>query len=108
MIRAFGFILKVFTFSIVVLILGNWLKFRDKTISDQIKTEISHAERSDLAGKIRTWADHLSEDMRQGFKKKINFENRNRVAEIHTPETITTSERQKLKNLIQELNRSAE
>lgn len=101
MFNALGFILKLSIFSMIVLILGNWLKLGDKTISDQVKTEMIHAENSEIAGKLRKWSGELTHDIRLGYKKRFR-------SESNDPESIMPSERQKLKNLIEELNRPNE
>jgi hypothetical protein len=100
MLRMLGFCVKLVIFSVLVLVLGNWLHWDGRTISDQVKVKMSHAERSDLFGAVRNWADKVTYDARKGVQRKLGHS---------TPEQneeITSSERQKLKALIQELNSS--
>ncbi len=98
MLKLFGFFIKFSFFSILVLILGNWLSWDGMTISDQIKLKMSHAEESGILESVRDWADKISRDAKKGFQ--------NKVSQVSTPEEIPSSERQKLKALIRELNGS--
>jgi hypothetical protein len=101
MFKTLGFCIKVVFFSVIVLILGNWLRWDGKTISDQVKLRMSHAERSNLLGVVRNWADEVTHDARKGIQKKLNY---SRASEEE--EEIPSSEKQKLKALIRELNSS--
>lgn len=106
MIRAIGFLIKTCFFSVVILILGNWLKIGDRTISDQIKTQIAHAEQWKIAGKIRGWTMRFDPE-HLGRQRKIKLEEAVTGSDDHSSERISPSERQKLKNLILELNRGS-
>lgn len=105
MIRAISFVFKFLIFSALVLVLGNWIKVGNKTISDQVKTEMAQAERSEFVGKVRGWANRISQDSRLGQLKKIQLNEKSASPENRVTENITPSERQKLKSLIEELNR---
>lgn len=98
MLKLIGLVLKLALFSFFVLVLGNWVRWDGKTISDQVKLRMSHADEYEIIGSVKTWADQLTQDAKQGFHKKID-----RVA---AQEEISPSERQKLKALIRELNSS--
>ncbi len=104
MLKFFGFCLKVAIFSILVLILGNTLYWDGKTISDQVKLKMAHAERSNVIDTVRDWAKKVTLDAKLGLQRKPDHS----VAPTHssTHEQISSSERQKLKALIQELNHS--
>jgi hypothetical protein len=112
MIRALVWLLKVSLFSIVILILGNWLKIGNRTISDQVKTELAQAERSEIASKLRSWASQVTTDSKMGSQIKARIEQYtgssagpNGGSPDHSSvERISQSERQKLKSLLQELN----
>ncbi len=97
MLKGIGYLIKLALFSVLVLILGNAVHWEGKTISDQIKIRMSHAERSDIYGSVRTWAEKLTLDAKKGALKK---------ADQLRGEDILPSERQKLKALIRELNNS--
>jgi hypothetical protein len=87
MLKLLGSGIKLVIFSLLVLILGNWLHWDGRTISDQVKMGMSHAEESSVVHSLRSWAQKITLNAREG-------------------EEITTSERQKLKALIKELNSS--
>lgn len=135
MINAMGWLVKITLFSILILVLGNWIHWNGRTVSDQVKTQLSHAERSDFASSIRRWTGNVTQDVRKhahsGSHTSVNHEARqparhkNEVtsaeesspeasvegtertsAEAKPMEKIPSSERQKLRALIQELNTS--
>ena len=91
MLRAIGWLLKIAVFSVVILILGNYLRWPSsgRTISDEVRTHLAHAEQSAVAGHVREWAGQVTEDARKEIQEKI-----------------PPSERQKLNTLIRELNGS--
>ncbi|MGZ3699951.1 MAG: hypothetical protein ACXVCH_17800 [Bdellovibrionota bacterium] len=96
MLKAIGWAVKVAVFAAVVLVLGNRIRIGSKTVSDQVRTGLAHAERSEIAGDMRDWATKLTQDARRGLQKKS----------LAPREEIPSSERQKLRALIQELNSS--
>lgn len=98
MLRMIGFCIKFIFFSIFILVLGNCLHWNGRTLSDQIKVSMAHAERTEIWGNLQEWASKLTRDARSGFLKKP----KNSSSEI--TETIPHSEKQKLKALIRELN----
>lgn len=93
MLRLIGWIVKSALFAVIVLVIANVVKVGDRTVSDQVKTEIAHAENSEFAGKVRHLAERVTHDARTGQRKKI--------------EAIPASERQKLRALMKELNSQA-
>ena len=97
MFRALFWVLKVAIFSLIVLALGNWVHWRGKTISDQVKTNLSHAEQitGEAAENAKTWVEEKKREALGDYKK---------VAKENAPEHIAPSERQKLRALIRELN----
>src|SRR5262245_11046742 len=100
MFRAIGFVFKVAIFSLAVLILGNWIKWDGLTLSDQVKTHLSHAESTvPYYEKLKDWAGDLVDDARAGAVKRKSTKNRE-------DQEIKASERQKLRALIRELNSS--
>jgi hypothetical protein len=105
MLRILVFCLKAVIFAAVVLVLGNSFRWEGKTISDQVKVSMAHAENSKVAGTVRGWAEKLTHDAQKGIQKKFNTTSPGQMT-IEVPEEITASERQKLKALIQELNSS--
>lgn len=101
MLKLMGWMMKCTILSIVVLVLGNWVQWDGKTVSDQIKTQLSHAEKSEWAGDVRHWASQVTQDARVGIQKKSSYVTRSTHS---NDEEITASERQKLRSLIRELN----
>jgi len=98
MLKLIALFLKLALFSLFVLVLGNWVRWDGKTISDQVKLKMSHADEADIIGSVRDWADRLTHDAKHGFQKKMD--------RVTAQEEISPSERQKLKALIRELNSS--
>jgi hypothetical protein len=140
MIHAMGWLVKITLFSILILVLGNWIQWNGKSVSDQVTTQISHAERSNIANSLRRWTGNVAQDMRSGAthkgarhkhevrSKEVSYQETEEVADASTEssqsasdtttssptsskeakpmEKIRSSERQKLRALIQELNTS--
>ena len=131
MIKLFGNLIKFAIFSIAVLILGNYVRWDGKTVSDQIQTRVSHAENSDMAAKIKIWSKELIEDAKKApthSTSQVYSKKQSRAVtatagasthaasttssvsqavsnEIQNPsEEIPPTERQKLRALIRELN----
>ena len=97
MLKLIGYVIKLVLFSAFILILGNAVHWEGKTISDQVKLRMSHAERSDLYGSVRGWAEKITLDAKQGATQR---------AKRVFVEEIAPSERQKLNALIRELNKT--
>lgn len=117
MLKILGFLLKTALFASVILILGNLIRWDGKTISDQIKTQLSQAERSELAGQIKDLTSDLVADAAEGAKKlpqTLSQKNKKPASssteksaeKSREPSEISTSERSKLRALIRELNGS--
>jgi hypothetical protein len=123
MLKAIGWVIKSAIFAVVVLILGNYLRVGGKTVSDQVRTQMSHAESasSSLGGAVthvRGWADKLTGDAKKGAVRAprsvggpvsqapVVSRTAMNEKEDGTPssEEIPSSERQKLKALIRDLN----
>jgi hypothetical protein len=66
---------------------------------------MSHAERSDFLGVVRNWAEKITHDARKGIQRKLDQAPSSVSTEDHEEE-IPSSERQKLKALIRELDGS--
>lgn len=98
MLKTIGSCIKFLLFSLVILILGNWIKWEGKTISDQVKIKMAHTEPAHIMNQVRGWAEKITYDARKGIQKKLVS------ADESDDSEIPSSERQKLKALIQELN----
>lgn len=101
MFKVIGMLIKFVCLAVFVLVLGNWIKWDGRTLSDQVKVRMSHAERSDLYGEVRDWTQKITYDARKGTGKNVNP-----ALPVVPTEEFAASERQKLKALIQELNSS--
>lgn len=116
-------VLKVSLFTASILVLSHVLTWDGKTISDQIGSHLSGAQRVTSPKKIKKWTKELLKDSKIGVKKfetshhkrptlvtpqkeihAILKEERTKLPKI---ELIERSERQKLKKLIQDLNTSS-
>lgn len=72
MIKTIVSFIKISLFCFTILIFGNWLKIGNNTISDQVKIEMAHAEKSELGGKIRKWTNEISQEIQAIYKKKVS------------------------------------
>src|SRR5262245_40182579 len=62
MLKLIGWTIKLTVFAVIVLVLGNWLQIDGKSISDQVKSHMSHAQRQ---------APHLKHSLHQKLTEKI-------------------------------------
>jgi hypothetical protein len=99
MLKALGFCIKVILFSILVLVLGNWVQWNGRTLSDQVRLSMAHTEDTNFIETVHGWAERITHDARKGHLKKPDYAS-------PVSEEISSSERQKLKALIRELNSS--
>jgi hypothetical protein len=108
-LKLIGTIFRTVSFAATVLVLGSYLRWGDHTVSDQIRLTLSHAERSPVIAPVvhslGEWTRLLSHDVTKLFKKKLNLGSHT-SHETDEPEEVSLSERQKLRALIIELNRS--
>ncbi len=97
MLNLISGILKLAIFAAIVLILGNTIRWRGHTISDEIRTRVSHAEQVFGDSPAARATSHVAiKATSRSSSSRFNPE----------AEQISPSERQKLKALIQELNGS--
>jgi uncharacterized membrane-anchored protein YjiN (DUF445 family) len=120
MLKALGWIVKLTLFSVAILLAGDWIHWSGKTLAQHVRTQAAHAERSDTASYMRDLTHRVTEDARTGLDKKIKQLKHTTNAVVtdrtemqaaapsrtiaRTEELIPSSERQKLKALISELN----
>ena len=107
MFRAIGWLIKVSIFAAVILVLGNYFKWGGRTVSDQVKTQMAKAETLEVPDTVRGWTRGILGDARRGARIS-NTLLRPRTIEQRPEEgtEIPSSERQKLKALIRDLNTS--
>ena len=90
MLRLLGGAVKLVAFSIAVLVLGQLLTWKGKSLSDQVRLQISHAERFRA---VKKGTDTLRElNLPAG------------TSSDPTGDQISKSEREKLRSLIGEIN----
>jgi hypothetical protein len=128
MLRAISFVVKLALFSVLVLILGNWLAWDGKTLSDQVRDGVARVENTEWMGKARGWLglghdeprrlahrpmrqQHAHASLRHAAAERDRMSDslvNEKSAETSRPtqEQVSPSERQKLRALIQELNKS--
>lgn len=132
MFKAIGWLIKLTVFSGIILILGSMVHWKGHTVSDQVKTSLASAQTSETIDDIKTWANHMTSNpstsgntrsasrLKNAKKRALPQESpRNAVhpvaatepppaaqAEARTQEEIPSSERQKLRALIREINTS--
>jgi len=108
MLRLIGWTLKVTAFAVLVLVLANWIRWDGKTISDQVRTQMSHAEDLSILETIKGWAEKLTLDARKGSTRKRSSGTSAAMkgSREEAGNDIPSSERQKLRALIRELNSS--
>lgn len=113
MLKAIGWIFKTALFALLVLVLGNLITWRGETISDQVRMGLSHAEPSRLVERVKSWSSQLNSDARAGARRRVGPGGPQSKAEpARAPREeargedteIVSSERQKLRALIQELS----
>ena len=119
MLKGIGFLVKLVLFSSLVLILGNSLHWRGRTLSEHTKTQMAQMEKSGLASHVRTWAGTVTTEagdaIRTTASSAVNAATRatgsiaasssaSGGSETGISEKIPPSERQKLRALIRELN----
>jgi len=94
MFNLIGWMIKISVFAAIILVLGNVIRWHGHTVSDEIKTQISHAEKSPLGSRAQEILDKSLPQQRSPARHPM------------TVEKISTTEQQKLKALIRELNSS--
>jgi hypothetical protein len=128
MFKAIGWLIKLTVFAGIILILGNMVHWRGHTVSDQVKTSLASAQTAETLDDIKTWANHVtstpantrSANHKNAKKRALPLESPHNSyhpvvaaepqpatqAEAPTQEEIPSSERQKLRALIREINTS--
>jgi hypothetical protein len=105
MFKFLGTLFKGALFALIVLIAANYLKVGGKTVSDQVRTHLAQAERTETAEHLRGWTGSLAEDSKKAARRiGVNPTHR----DSRQSDEIPVSERRKLRDLIEELNRAHE
>lgn len=115
MIKLVSTLVKLVFFCGVVLVLGSLIRWNGKTVSDQIKTGVSKAEKSPWVIQTQEWVVDKKNDLLESSQRQLPH-NKNNTAQQRWDKPSakseptannnhpTYSERQKLRTLIQELN----
>jgi hypothetical protein len=106
MFKAIGWLLKLTIFAALVLVLGNYFKWGGKTVSDQVKTQMAKAQSLEVPTAVQGWASELISDTGQGSRKGPVLRKAEKEQRPEEGTDIPSSERQKLKTLIRDLNTS--
>lgn len=96
MLKLVSTVLKITLFAAAVLVAGQIIHWDGRTLSDQVRIGMAHAERGEAFHRAQRWAKELQKDASKGIGKKLE--------EKPVQESIGSSERQRLKELINELN----
>ena len=117
MFKAIAYVIKASLFTLLILVLGNWVRWDGRTISDHVKSTMAAVTRGEKPSrtekpvaksidhamdktmtKIRSWKDRISTGENETSSSAKSGRS---TAEI---DRISPNERQKLRSLIQELN----
>lgn len=96
MLSLLGSIIRLAVFSAIVLALGHVIHWRGKTLSDQVKVGMAQAQRTEAADRVKHWSRKVAQEAQKASGAGTTG--------LH--QEIPLSERQKLKDLIRELNSS--
>lgn len=133
MIHAIGWLIKTAFFAAFILVLGNWVHWGGRTVSEQVKNEMKQVERSrigadvaDQVERLEGWTKNakgaITTHVSQGISPQVSQHLKkppmkatsvpstptsvSPSASVGDGDKIPPSERQKLRALIQELNTS--
>ncbi len=96
MLKILSLLIKTSLFAAAVLVAGQLVTWNGRTLSVQVRVGMAHAERGETFHRARRWAKELQRDASKGLGKKMEGE--------PSHESIASSERQRLKELIHSLN----
>jgi uncharacterized membrane protein YhiD involved in acid resistance len=113
----YKYFLKIIKYSLIallIIVLANWIQWKGKTVSDQIKTQMAQAEQSTIFKKAQHWKNSVSVDIKKGVIVKLHNEqiklmnslDETKSKQVETKEIIPSTEKEKLRSLIQDLNTS--
>lgn len=105
MLKFLGWMIKVSLALALVLFGAHFLKWDGITISDQIRTHLSHAETPDLVGTAKHWVKRSTASVTKKTRQ-ISTSAPDSEQKDSERDEISATERQRLRNLIQDLNTS--
>src|SRR4051812_45871137 len=107
MLNTIKFALKIAALCLLTLILGNMIHWRGKTLSDQVKSQLSHAESIEMMDQMKQLTGRVANDAQEGEAANpapvYKVYKTKKAAETAAKEEIAPSERQKLRELIRDL-----
>jgi hypothetical protein len=105
MLRLIGLMIKICVFSLIVLLIGNSVRWRGRTISDQVRTHLAHADPVGIVSEVRVWAEGwLGDFSKKEPRSKGRSPGGSAPSDSAATDDISVSERQKLRALIRDLN----
>ena len=97
MFKLIWLVIKTLIFGVIVLVIGNLVSFKGKTLSDQVKLGVREAQKIDVEEKIESLKKNLPED---SLIHSIAKSKPAKKEAAQKSEIIHPSERQKLKGLL--------
>ncbi len=94
MFKALGWIFKAGVFAVLVLVLGNWVGWGGKSLSEHLRFQGSAAGKSSWSSSIQHWISKVNADTERGLTK------RREIPMGEPAERISSREQEKLKSLI--------
>ena len=107
MLNAMGSLVRHTLFAIAILIAGQWVEWEGHTLSSHVNHALQHAMNSNIMDRMKDWSRQLTQDAQVGASKiirKDQIQSRSSAPQREAGEDISSSERKKLRELIQELN----
>jgi|GEM_PF-1020651 hypothetical protein len=96
MLKWYFSLIKLMIFAIIILILGVTLQWNGKSLSDHVQAEVEKAKTSNWYLSLKIWSKKITQEAYHGFQKQLS--------QTSSPEQISDVEKDKLKNLMKELN----
>lgn len=114
MFKLIGFFVKATVFSVAVLVMGSLIEWKGGTLSDRVRDGIEVVRDSSVIQRSGRWMQEAFSSGRDAARKLLgespnkwrNSPTKEASDAVSNREELLTSERQKLKALIHELNSS--
>jgi hypothetical protein len=107
MLNALGNLIKLALFTVAILFAGQWIQWEGRPLASHVNRAIHQALNSEVMDRFVSWSKSLTRDAQEGAKKYSKGDEirlRASAPQRSEGEDITSSERQKLRELIRELN----
>jgi hypothetical protein len=103
MLKLFFFFIKLGIFAIIILTLGVSLQWNHKNLSEHVQIQVANAKNSKWFRSLKEWSKKITREAQNGLHKQWS----NTILET-AHERISDQDKDRLKNLIKELNESSE